>query len=536
MRDFFVSWRENLMFPLVVAAMMGCIFHALVQVLEIFIPGSRQFDYLTWLAILAALLAIYSYRSIRVKKLRGSDATKWRIAQVVLLYVLLRVGNFASAIAAGEAASFSLISITLEFVATFISIMLVWGVATKTAMEFERLYQPPEDDFEYVKTERIYVSPYTNLTRQFFGGGVLVVLLAGIVQAGLAEALVSTGTPEAVVEYVLNGRNSVTGVVPGVLLYFLLGLLLMSQIQFATVRRLWEAKDIEIPSALGNVWVRYSLIFLGLGIFITLLLPTNYAFSLYEVVNFALVYVGRIVGYIAALVLSLISLPFLFLAWLFSLLFGEDEAGTPPSMPDIALPTPPPVLPDPEIVTETSSWWLLAQSIAFWLVTVAVIVYVIRTYLRDNPEIMAAIRSFRVVEMLRNMWLALKQQFGGATQAVRQRVSVEAIREWMNQVRPTQILSRPISGRQSPRERIRQYYLDLLDTARGRGFNRQKTQTPYEYKSILDPNFPQVQPEIEAVTEAFMEARYSAHDMTDEQVQQVNQQADTVKSELRRET
>ena len=413
MRDFFVSWRENVMFPLVVAAMLGCIFHALVRALEIFIPGPRQFGYLSALAILAALLAIYSYRSIRVKKLRGSDATKWRIAQILLLYVLLRVGNFASATAAGEVASFSLISLSLEFLATFLAIMIVWGVATKTAVEFERLYQPPEDDFEYVKTERVYVSPYASLTRMFFGGGIAVVLLAGMVQAGLADALVSTGTPDAVINYVLESRSSVTGVAPGVLLYFLLGLLLMSQIQFASVRRLWEAKDIQIPSTLGNIWVRYSLVFLGVGMVIALLLPTNYAFSLYEVTNFLLVYVGGIMGYIAAVILAIISIPFLLLGWLWSLLWGNEEAGSPPPAPEIVLPTPPPALPQTDVVTETSSWWLLAQSLAFWFITLAVIVYVIRTYLRDNPELMTALRRFRVMEILGTIWLALKQQFGG---------------------------------------------------------------------------------------------------------------------------
>ena len=79
---------------------------------------------------------------------------------------------------------------------------------------------------------------------------------------------------------------------------------------------------------------------------------------------------------------------------------------------------------------------------------------------------------------------------------------------------------------------MRQTYLDLLALAKKRGFSRQKIQTPYEYQASLEPNIPQVEAELKAVTEAFMEARYSTHEMTEGQVEDTSQQSNTVKAAL----
>ena len=56
--------------------------------------------------------------------------------------------------------------------------------------------------------------------------------------------------------------------------------------------------------------------------------------------------------------------------------------------------------------------------------------------------------------------------------------------------------------------RIRQIYADLLDLCNALGQSRQESQTPLEFLPRLEILFPQLQPEIVLVTEAYLGVRY----------------------------
>jgi hypothetical protein len=64
-------------------------------------------------------------------------------------------------------------------------------------------------------------------------------------------------------------------------------------------------------------------------------------------------------------------------------------------------------------------------------------------------------------------------------------------------------------GGLSARERILYYYLNILDRVAKRGPTRRSSQTPYEYEPDLSQTIPEAQPAINALTEAFVRARYS---------------------------
>ena len=55
------------------------------------------------------------------------------------------------------------------------------------------------------------------------------------------------------------------------------------------------------------------------------------------------------------------------------------------------------------------------------------------------------------------------------------------------------------------------YYLSLLRRAGQQGFGRRPQQSPRDYEPVLEENLPSAAPELQALTAAFEETRYSAH-------------------------
>src|SRR5262249_40285164 len=61
----------------------------------------------------------------------------------------------------------------------------------------------------------------------------------------------------------------------------------------------------------------------------------------------------------------------------------------------------------------------------------------------------------------------------------------------------------------SPRERILYFYLSTVRRAQEQGIPRSPDQTPYEYQEVLNSELADAQTEVGALTQAFIEARYS---------------------------
>jgi len=72
--------------------------------------------------------------------------------------------------------------------------------------------------------------------------------------------------------------------------------------------------------------------------------------------------------------------------------------------------------------------------------------------------------------------------------------------------------------RLSPRQKILFFYLALVRRGREKGFRRQAWQTPYEYGETLREALPEVNEDLSAMTDTFVEARYSHHLISDERV------------------
>ena len=130
-------------------------------------------------------------------------------------------------------------------------------------------------------------------------------------------------------------------------------------------------------------------------------------------------------------------------------------------------------------------------------------------------------REFTPLRRLRQLWAALSHWLSGLAAAVQALPVAAWLREQLR-ARPTLPplgFFRLVGA--TPREQVQYYYLSLLRRAGDYGFGRKPAQTPAEYTPTLAANLTDNTPEVQALTDAFIETRYSAHPVPAEQVQQV---------------
>jgi hypothetical protein len=310
-----------------------------------------------------------------------------------------------------------------------------------------------------------------------------------------------------------------------VLVYFLLGLVMLGQVRFATLRKRWQAQEIKVADEVPGRWVRYSLAFIGLAAFLAFLLPTGYTLGLLAVIGWVLGAIASIISFVAMLLFWLITLP---MAWLLSLLGTEPLAPAPSPPPSRALPTEP-------AAQAVPAWFQVLQSLVFWVIALGMLFYLVRSYLRDHPELLQALAALGPIRALRRMWVALQRWLGGWGRAIGARMP----RRWP--LRLGRRAGRPSGeafgffrlGALSPRAQVLYYYLSILQRAGQQGLPRRPAQTPDEYRTTLSPNLPQAEGEIDRLTQAFVEARYSQHAVGRDQARQVRASWKQVKAALR---
>jgi hypothetical protein len=158
--------------------------------------------------------------------------------------------------------------------------------------------------------------------------------------------------------------------------------------------------------------------------------------------------------------------------------------------------------------------------------------YVVRSYLRDRPELLEALLTQRPIRALRGFLIALWRRLVGlakaASERIPRRLSLRQARRGSSEASFRFFRL----GALSPRERILYYYLSILRRAGQQGFPRQRAQTPYEYDDTLGPHLPQAQQEMNLLTQAFVEARYSRHALDREQARGVRGDWQKVKAAL----
>jgi len=503
-------WVENLFRPLAVGVMSGCIALSVVGLVRLFAPTWNG-TYLVVGCVLAALEANYSYQLIRARQLRGTDVLRFRAFEIATFFILLKIGSYAGDRWADVLADvetwprqpFNIVG--PETTVAFVLALLSWQASTQTARDLDQIGEPPE-------RHRHYVPPMEKLTGRFFWGGTALLIVAGITRIGIAALLDLS-------------RPSVPGLVLNVLVYFLLGLVMLGQVQFTRLRTQWQAQRIKITDELASRWVRYSLALIGLAALVAFVLPTGYTVGLLDAVA-AIIYVlstiVTLLGIILSFLLGLLLAPL-------AMLFGIERFKHRRALPPLELPRQQPGGPG----IATPGWFEILRSLLFWAATLGMIFYVIRSYLRDRPELLQALASLGPIRAVRDLLTALWRCLVGLAEAVNERIP-QQLSLWRIRQGPSETSFRFFRlGALSPRERILYYYLSILRRAGQQGFPRRRAQTPLEYDGTLRPHLPEAQQEMSRLTQDFVEARYSKHPVDREREKQVRTRWQQVKAALR---
>ncbi|HVG97045.1 MAG TPA: hypothetical protein VNK05_09095, partial [Chloroflexota bacterium] len=109
-----------------------------------------------------------------------------------------------------------------------------------------------------------HAAAWRHLMRLFIFGGCLVLMFTGLSLVHPEDL----GNPE---------RPEVAGVIPVVLIYFLLGLILASQTSLDRLRAGWLRGGVAVQPGLARRWLGYSVALMALGLGLALLLPTSFS-------------------------------------------------------------------------------------------------------------------------------------------------------------------------------------------------------------------------------------------------------------------
>ena len=506
-------WIEDVFRPLAVGGMIGCIALSLVHLIQLFFP-SWNGTFLVVSCVAVALEANYSYRLVRSQRLSGLDRLRFGLVEIAVILISLRAASYI-----GDPWSAVLQDIRawpqdplrvfdLEVMYAFLLALLSWSVSTQTTSDLERIGEPPVRD-------KYYVPPVRSLVNRFFWGGAMLLWTAGLTRVGISS-LINLSRPP------------VPGIILNVLIYFVLGLLVLGQIRFTQLSLRWHKASLEVPQALAGRWIRYTLVLLTLAGLVAFLLPTAYTLPLLDVAAI----VVQALLYAFNVIFQLVLFGFLLLLTPLARLFGGDIRTPAPD------PGPPPELRPPTPNGSTPAWFEILRAVVFWAFAFGVAWYIVRSYLRDRPELMASLKQLRLVRSLRRLVRAFWRQVNRLLGAARERIPQQ-----LTLLRKRRMGVRPIESKErarffslrglSRRQRMLYYYLSILRRAARRGYPRSQSQTPYEYDTDLGPSIPQARAELNRLTEAFVEMRYSTHEVDEERERSVRADWKTIRAAVR---
>ncbi len=359
------------------------------------------------------------------------------------------------------------------------------------------------------------------LMRLFIAGGGLVLLLTGL-------SLVS---PEDIGN---PNRPEVTGALPVVLLYFLLGLIFASQTSLDRLRAAWLRGGVAVQPGLARRWLGYSLALMVLGLLLALLLPTTFSEQAADQLPFLwrwLWFLGAPLGivlrgmeWVLAGLAALLFAPF-------SLLFPRGTQDARQALP----PTPGPI-PTPSPVEPMGGGFPSLASRLVWVILLYVVpgalaLYAIWNTWHKRRVIWHELRAFwrdvfrllreAIIDLGATLWRLFS--FGSprllrfAPQAIQARLRRRRTPRGAGGERQGWLRLRGLG----PRELILYFYVSLVQRAEGVGWTRGKGQTPYEYSRDLAERLPDRREEVQALTEAFVRARYSPAAVSDSDAKEV---------------
>ena len=513
-------WADYVFRPLILTVMISCISLSLITLGRSLAPDWWG-GYLLLGVILATVESIYSFRILRLPHSRGISMARYRLSEWGTLAILLKIVTYIGRPWAEIWSSVELLIrlpqtlFTLDYIVMLGLALAAWWMAYGTLLDFEALYDPYT-----FRAERIL--PVDRLAARFFWGGGIIILATGL------SFLVSETGWAGFMKLVSLDHARVGGVVLNVLVYFILGLIMLSQVRLTTLTTRWYIQQITITGGLGKRWARYGLAFLGIVTLMIIFLPTSYSLGLYDTAMLGFGFLFEFILGIAQLVMLLLTLP---LAWLASLFGGDGPAsptggmGAGPLAPPVGDSGPPP------------PWLEILRSLVFWLVFTFAAIYLIRSYLADHPELIDSLKRFKPIRwlfgLLVTLFVWLIQFIRTGISLIPKQIDIKPSVTAKKAPLPKAKWRLPRLGSASNRERVLYYYLNTLQRAEAIGLTRKRYQTPYEFEPQLGSSIPDVDADVDLLTKAFVHARYSQDQFDKERADLIKTVWQRIRSALR---
>lgn len=450
---------------------------------------------------LVAIEAQWSHWLLTERLPQSFDRLWFRGGELGALAVLGLLGDATLGGRPGGLASLTTISIRPFVIVALI--LVAWAASTTTASEFARLGEPPERD-------STYLPPLEGLTRRFFLGGALLLLAIGFAQVELRRLLDAT-------------RGNVAGPIFAALIYFALGLVVLALAQHTLLGRRWQEEGAAVAAGLGGRWARLSVGFMGLTALLAFILPTAYGVGLLDLL--ALVVQGLLI-LLTALGFGVIG-P---LAALLALLSGGGSS-TPPSAPGAPPPPPPP---PPPAESSGIPWLDIIRWTAFTIVAAVLLFWLLRGWLENRALLRDGLGRLRLLGAIGSFFRTLLARLRGLATAIGERLPSLRPRSAATGTASMGARRLRLPGARTPREQVIRYYLSLIRRAESQGIPRRPAQTPDEYAAGLDERIPDAHPDLAALTAAFVEARYSRHEVSPAESGQARTNWERLRDALRR--
>ncbi len=503
-------WLKSLLHPFLIAVLIACLDIAWLALIARLVPalGGGYGQLVLGFCILVTVLGCVTTTMLAQPGRRQRAAYRWAefalVAVATRLILWAATGSFPTLDALLYRPMMTLID--APFLSAGLVVIFSWLVAIELMGDLLRLALQP-DELHALQTDRIgemirssntdRPTILARIVARWVGGGILMVLAA----AGLQVERPVTGF------LALTQQNIDPSVVAAIMVYFLAGLVLVSQGQLALLRTRWLLDRVPSTESVLRQWPVYViLLLLAIGL-LAALLPFGGTFLLAQILF-------GIIGFVFNFFLSIFRFLMSLLLLLIAAIMG-DAPETP--LPETPPAPPPPVLEQlPAAAAQLPAW---TGGALFWTVMLLFLGYAAYIYLTERGVKFTWLLTFW--RLLRDQWRLL---FG-------------SIRQWQQNIVPGGARSaRLIPGeptvhwskrgldwrRLDPTQQVRYFYLTTLEQAQGKGIGRTDGETPAQYAPRLAEHLAAQNAEtedrsdefrdqqaVQKLTEAFIQARYS---------------------------
>jgi hypothetical protein len=521
-----VTSLTPLLWNAALVVMGACLGAGLASLAGFVYPGAYA-SALPWLALLVSVESLYS-RAVGRRITRTFQqrviyfASEWIIIGLILKGVILAGNGFATLANDTQRwlADFYTFIFEPAFLLSLITLAVVWFTVRVLAGDLAPLAVDERKLLRQMQATEERGG--LNALRDVFAGHVIaagVGLAIILALASLARML--SPTKDAAVPAI------------ALLIYFTLGLLLLGHTRVRAATSTWAIEGVETEPGLGTRWAGYGLaLVMGVAL-LALLLAAGNPLTLFQSLSDAVR--TLLIGFIYFLSLLWMLIVFIFqmaayaMYSLIALLFGTP----PPAPPQLQTPEQAPL----EQATSSSlnipfgSTLLVILGIA---IVLGAIYYLLSRRLALGNELRAAGGLLGLLRRrMASFWAWLKGLLA------RPAALLQKLRSDQPKTQPqaggdaSGLGNRADLRNMTARALVRYYYSLLLQRGAQSGVPRNPAQTPSEYAQMLDQQAPDAAQDVNQLTETFVEARYSTHDVSEQQAAAVREWFIHIRNALR---